>query len=67
MPYASGETPMVGDDVQDKWGKQGTVTHVDLDPGNTPGNAQVSLEWDDGSVGVSISLAVQYTLVSRAE
>ena len=67
MPYESGEIPMPGDHVRNKWGKPTTVTQVDLDPGNTPGFDQVSVQWDDGSVGVSISLAVEYTLISRAE
>jgi len=28
MPYASGETPMVGDYVKKKWERPGTVTRV---------------------------------------
>ncbi len=68
MPYQSGETPMMGDHVRHRSGSLGVVKHVDLHPGNMPpGNEQVSVEWDDGGVGLSASLAAEYTLVSRAE
>jgi hypothetical protein len=68
MPYADGMVPMVGDHVRyDRTSQLGTITHVDLNPGNTPGHDQVSVEWDDGSVGISVSLAEEYSLVSRAK
>lgn len=67
MPYADGKTPITGDHVRHVTTlKTGTVTHVDLNAGNTPGHDQVSVRWDDGSVGVGISLADEYRLMSRA-
>jgi hypothetical protein len=67
IPYADGNFPAVGDCViYVRASKLGVVTHLDLNPGNTPDHDQVSVEWDDGSVGASVSLAKEYTLVSRA-
>ena len=45
MPYASGETPVVGDYVQNKWGTPGTVSraHKAWD-----GHEDISVRWDDG-------------------
>ena len=65
MPYENGETPMLGDSVRDKRGRTATVTNVALDQGHLQGEDQVSVKWDDGGVGVGISLAREYTLISR--
>jgi hypothetical protein len=65
MPYASGEIPMEGDRVRSLNGRIGKITHVQLDPGNTPGEIQVGVEWEDGGVGIGVSLAREYTLISR--
>jgi hypothetical protein len=67
MPYADGKTPIAGDHVRHVTTlKTGTVTRVELKAGNTPGHDQLSVKWDDGSVGVGISLADEYRLMSRA-
>ena len=67
MPYADGKTPITGDQVQHiRTLKTGIVTHVDRNGGNTPGHDQVSVKWDDGSVGIGISLADEYRLMWRA-
>jgi hypothetical protein len=65
MPYASGEIPMVGDRVQHLRGQVGTITHVQLEPGNTPGEIQVGVAWEEGGGGIGASLAREYTLISR--
>jgi hypothetical protein len=65
MPYADGNTPIVGDHVRHLTGKEGPVTRVHLDAGNTPGDDQVSVEWDDGSVGLGVSRADEYVRISR--
>ena len=68
MYYANKEIPAMGDHVRNvRTGKLGTVYHVDLGPGNTPGHAQVSVNWDDGSVGVGMALAEEYELIARAK
>ena len=68
MPYADGKTPITGDHVRHVTTlKTGNVTHVDRNAGNTPGHDQVSVKWDNGSVGVGkISLADEYRLMWRA-
>jgi hypothetical protein len=66
MPYRDGSTqPLEGDRVS-RNGKPGTVVAVEPNPGNMPeGHELVHVEWDDGSVGVGISLAVEYDFISR--
>jgi len=67
MPYSDGKTPIAGDHVRhNRTLKTATVTHVDLNAGNTPSHDQLRVKWDDGSVGVGLSLADAYTLMSRA-
>ena len=63
--YASGEQPMIGDKVISAGGRRGEVFNVQLNPGNTPGRAQVSVTWDDGGPGVGSALAVEFSLVGR--
>jgi hypothetical protein len=65
-PYASGQIPMVGDRVQHMNGQIGKITHVQLDQGNTPGEIQVSVAWEEGG-GIGVSLAREYKLISRKE
>jgi hypothetical protein len=45
MPYASGETPVVGDYVKNKWEQPGTVTRVHE---ARDGHEDISVRWDDG-------------------
>lgn len=66
MPYASGEKPMVGDRVQhNPTGKIGCVTEAAYEQAQWKGDDQVSVKWDDGSVGVGVSPTGLYTLLSR--
>jgi hypothetical protein len=65
MPYTDGCTPTVGDRVKHQGGKTGTVTYVQLNYPSFSGRDAVSVKFDDGS-SVAISLADEYTLVSRA-
>lgn len=65
MPYASGEEPKVGDHVKTAAGHTGVITHVQLDYPSMPGHNAVSVKWDDGGVGVGISVAAEYYLVRR--
>jgi hypothetical protein len=68
MSYSDGNTPVVGDKVErQRDRKVGTVTHVQLNAPNTPGHDIVSFKPDDGSIGVSTSLAAEYALVSRTK
>jgi hypothetical protein len=46
MPYANGETPVVGDYVKNKWGIPGTVTRVHE---ARDGHEDISVRWDDGA------------------
>jgi hypothetical protein len=62
VPYASGEVPVVGDYVKNEWEQPGTVTRVHA---ATDGKEQISIRWDDGGKDLPLTLAVQFTLISR--
>lgn len=67
MSYADGNTPAMGDRVKRQQdGKVGTVTHVQLNAPNLPGHDNIGFQPHDGSIGVGTSLAVEYTLIARA-
>ena len=66
MPYPDGSTPEVGDRVKHQAGKTGTVLHVQLNFPSTPGHDAVGVKFDDGS-SVGVSLADEYTLLSKAK
>jgi hypothetical protein len=69
MSYSSGETPAKADKVQRiADGRTGRVADVQLRAGNMQGHDVVNIgKFDDGGVGVSMSLADEYRLVSRSE
>ena len=68
MAYSDGNTPELGDRVRHlASGKIGRVTNVQLSAGNTPGHDQISVESEDGSVGVGVALADEYELVERGQ
>lgn len=68
MAYSDGNTPELGDRVRNlASGKIGRVRKVELSAGKTPGHEQISVEPDDGSVGVSAALADEYELVERGQ
>jgi hypothetical protein len=59
MPYATGETPEVGDYVKNQWEQLGTVTrvHATLE--------RINLWWDDGGFDLPLAFAEEFTLLSR--
>jgi len=68
MAYSDGNTPELGDRVRHlASGKIGRVANVQLTAGDTPGHDQISVEPDDGSVGVDVALADEYELVERGQ
>ena len=64
VPYASGEVPIAGDYVKNKWEQPGTVLEVCLAGGNLV-HDQISVRWDDGGTDPPPTPAVEFTLVSR--
>ena len=69
MPYASGEVPVVGDQVKHaKTGRTAIVTHVDKDPLHTSSPETVTVGRDDDEEDVDETLpAREFVLISRAE
>jgi hypothetical protein len=66
MPYASGEIPELGDHVKHmKNGRTGTITHVQLNTASLGGRDQVSIKWDDGGIGIAVSVADEYQFLNR--
>ena len=61
VPYASGETPVVGDYVRNKWGTPGTVTRVHE---ARDGHEDISVRWDNGGTD-PLAPAKDFTLISR--
>jgi hypothetical protein len=69
MPYASGETPVIGDYVRHaQSGAKGEVTHVRADPISPSPREQITVEWDDADAAEEevVSPANEFVLVSRA-
>ena len=62
MPYASGESPRVGDYVKNQWEQPGTVTEVHS---AQDGQEHVSIRWDDGGVDLPLASVSEFTLISR--
>lgn len=62
VPYASGETPVVGDYVKNEWEQPGTVTRLHL---AKDGHEQISVRWDDGGTELLLAPAKEFTLISR--
>lgn len=63
MPYASGETPKVGDRISDQQDRVGTVTHINPGPRNP---TELTIRWDDGIVGIRYPNPGDFTLISGA-
>jgi len=63
MPYASGESPRVGDYVKNQWEQPGTVTEVHS---AQDGQEHVSIRWDDGGVDLPLASVREFTLISRS-
>ena len=64
MPYASGEVPIVGDYIKNRWEQPGTVLEVCLAGGNFL-HDHISVRWDDGGAALPLAPAVEFTLISR--
>ena len=62
MPYATGETPAVGDYIKNQWEQPGTVTRVHAAQDE---QERISVRWDDGGVDLPLALAEEFTLISR--
>jgi hypothetical protein len=63
--YESGEEPMVGDEVLSYSGLRGEVYNVQLNPGNSPGRAQVSVRFENAT-SVGNASAREFKLIKRA-
>jgi hypothetical protein len=62
MPYASGESPEVGDYVKNKWEQPATVTAVHGVQGD---HELISIRWDERAVDLPSISAAEFTLLSR--
>jgi hypothetical protein len=62
MPYASGETPKVGDYVKNQWEQPGTVARVHAAQDE---QERVCIMWKDGGICLLFSPASEYSLVFR--
>ena len=62
MPYADGETPVLGDYVKNDLEEPGTVTRLRM---ASNGDDFVSIRWDDGGVDSPLTPAKEFTLISR--
>ena len=62
MPYSTGETPEVGDQIFDLQQRYGIVTHIVM-----WGSAQSELiiEWEDGTIGIRYTVLEDSELLSR--
>jgi hypothetical protein len=61
MPYATGETPLLGDYVKNKYDQPGTV----IDLFEVGGKELVGIRWDDGGRDLPLTPAREFTLISR--
>jgi hypothetical protein len=62
MPYATGQTPEVGDYVKNQWEQPGTVIRVSM---TSTEDELVSIRWDDGGRNLLPTPATEFTLISR--
>jgi hypothetical protein len=62
MPYADGETPVLGDYVKNDLEQPGTVTRLRT---ASNGDDFVSIRWDDGGLDSPLTPAKEFTLISR--
>ena len=64
MPYATGESPLVGDYVKNRFEQPGTVVEVKLTPMSAEKD-MVSIRWDDGGPESPLTPATEFTLICR--
>jgi hypothetical protein len=62
MPYATGETPKVGDYVKNQWEQPGTVTRVHAAQDE---QERICIMWTDGGISLLFSPASECVLISR--
>ncbi len=62
MPYANGETPVLGDYVKNDLEELGTVIRLRM---ASNGDDFVTIRWDDGGVDSPLTPAKEFTLISR--
>ena len=62
MPYAGGQTCVLGDYVKNEFGQPGTVTTLRT---ASNGDDFVSIRWDDGGLDSPLTPAKDFTLISR--
>ena len=65
MPYASDETPKVGDRIRHDTGRFATVTEVRLNQPHLNGQDQLSIRWDDGEKNIRVAPALAFSLVKK--
>ena len=58
MPYASGESPKMGDYVKNQYEQAGTVTAVHL---TTEGRELIDIRWDERAVDARSLDAIEFT------
>ena len=63
MPYASGETPALGDYVKNKYDQPGTVILIG-EPSNNK-SLLVSVRWDDGGPDSPFTPSEEFALIHR--
>jgi hypothetical protein len=62
VPYASGETPVLGDYVKNDLEQSGTVIRLRM---ASSGDDFVSIRWVDGGPDLPLTPAKEFVLVSR--
>ncbi|MGB7731432.1 MAG: hypothetical protein WBL50_25655 [Candidatus Acidiferrum sp.] len=58
MPYASGESPKMGDYVKNQYEQAGTVTAVHVTP---EGRELIDIRWDERAVDARSLDAIEFT------
>jgi hypothetical protein len=58
MPYASGESPKVGDYVKNMFEQPGTVTAINVTP---EGQELIDIRWDERAVDARSLDAIEFT------
>lgn len=65
MPYATGETPAIGDYVRNKFEQPGTVLEIFSPHVYVSDEESVSVRWDDGGCDSAMIPATDFSLISR--
>jgi hypothetical protein len=64
VPYKTGETPMIGDKVEDRLGRKATVAEVQQGLGQMADD-KLTVKWDESVVTIGDYPASDFLLVSR--